>query len=220
MKKLHNTKRGNVDTLIPKHNQNQANSIVTSKSPSISLSSVTQKPSNMTDNIKSAFTSLAKNVGVNVDTNTGIVKLKGINDPIDIFINGAAKVLGFNNKSIDEIIFNKDKEIQIHLPVQKLTGTGFIPLKFKPKGSTIEYTILPKDIQLTVDNFRCMFKLESRHNAAWSSLLYDLVDASYTKQHNTYSKMLITLDAADEDVYLPAAALVELAIYLGYISYK
>ena len=221
MNKLPKVQRGNVETLIPKHDQTQSTTPVTAKSQALYLTnsnqSVSAKPS-LIDSIKSAFSKVSTNVGINYDQRSGIIKLKGINDPIDIAINATAKALGLNNKSYSDILFSDKKEIEIHTP---LNNTRQYPsLVHKPKGSTIEYTILPYDVRFSVDNFRCMFKLETKYNANWRSLLHDLVDAAYTKQSNTYSKMIVTLVDTDEEVYLPAATLLNIAINAGLISYK
>ena len=77
---------------------------------------------------------------------------------------------------------------------------------------------MPKNIILTTNQMKAVHKLEMANKSKWPHMLSDVIRDAYSGKLVEYSLTIATLNLDDEEIYLPADKVLEIAIQNGFIS--
>lgn len=176
-----------------------------------------QMDNNIAETLKNIYNSL--NGKVNIEYANNRLKINGINHPVDIGLNLLGNLINKEKVPIENIIFNRNNTVGIQ-------GKNIKNVYEEPTKATeviitmgdIKYYLMPKNIILTTDQIKAVHRLEMVNKSKWPHMLSDVIRDAYSEKVVEYSLMIATLNLNDEEIYLTADKILEIAIQNGFIS--
>ena len=176
-----------------------------------------QLDTNLAETLKNIYNTL--NGKVNIKYANNKLNINGINHPVDIGLNLLGNLVNKDKVPINDIIFNRNNTVGIQ-------GTNISNVYEEPTRATevvitmgnVKYYLVPKNIVLTTNQLKAVHKLEMVNKSKWPHMLSDVIRDAYSENVIEYSLMLATLNLNDEEIYMPAANVLETAIQNGFIS--
>lgn len=175
-----------------------------------------QADNNLVNTLKNIYNTI--NGKINVEYSNNKLKINGINHPVDIGLNLIGNFINKDKRSIESIIFNKNNTIGVdgkhikNIYEEPIYATEVITM------GDIKYYLMPKNITITTNQMKAVHKLEMANKSKWPHMLSDVIRDAYSGKLVEYSLMIATLNLDDEDIYLPADKVLEIAIQNGFIS--
>ena len=176
-----------------------------------------QLDTNLAETLKNIYNTL--NGKVNIKYANNKLNINGINHPVDIGLNLLGNLVNKDKVPINDIIFNRNNTVGIQ-------GTNISNVYEEPTRATevvitmgnVKYYLVPKNIVLTTNQLKAVHKLEMVNKSKWPHMLSDVIRDAYSENVIEYSLMIATLNLNDEEIYMPAANVLETAIQNGFIS--
>lgn len=176
-----------------------------------------QLDTNLAETLKNIYNTL--NGKVNIKYANNKLNINGINHPVDIGLNLLGNLVNKDKVPINDIIFNRNNTVGIQ-------GTNISNIYEEPTRATevvvtmgnVKYYLVPKNIVLTTNQLKAVHKLEMVNKSKWPHMLSDVIRDAYSENVVEYSLMIATLNLNDEEIYMPAAKILETAIQNGFIS--
>lgn len=176
-----------------------------------------QLDNNLAETLRNIYNTL--NGKINIKYANNKLNINGINHPVDIGLNLLNNFINKDKVPIDNIIFNKNNTVGIN-------GTNISNVYDEPTRATevvitmgnVKYYLMPKNIVLTTDQLKAIHRLEIINKSKWPHMLSDVIRDAYSDKVVEYSLMIATLNLNDEEIYMPADKILEVAIQNGFIS--
>lgn len=179
--------------------------------------SYTTDTANIKDTLKNIYNTA--NGKINVEYKNNKLKINGINHPVDIGLNIINNFLNKDKQtSFEDIIFNKNSSININgSNIEKYSDPVKATEVIVTMGN-VKYYLMPKNITLTTEQLKAVHKLEYTNKTKWPHMLSDVIKDAYDTKVTEYSLMIATLNLADEEIYMSADKILEIALQNGFIS--
>lgn len=170
--------------------------------------------SNIADTLKDIYNNI--NGKVNVEYSNNKLKINGINNPVEIGLNLIGNMINKDKRPVEDIIFNKTNTVTMdskNIYEEPLNATEVVITM-----GDIKYYLMPKNIVLTTNQLKAVHKLEYVNKSKWPHMLADVIRDAYSPKVVEYSLMIATLNLDDEEIYMPADKILEIAVSNGFIT--
>lgn len=170
--------------------------------------------SNIADTLKDIYNNI--NGKVNVEYSNNKLKINGINNPVEIGLNLIGNMINKDKRPVEDIIFNKTNTVIMdskNIYEEPLNATEVVITM-----GDIKYYLMPNNIVLTTNQLKAVHKLEYTNKSKWPHMLADVIRDAYSPKVVEYSLMIATLNLDDEEIYMPADKILEIAVSNGFIT--